>query len=101
MRQVGPDRYELYFTAAEIESFAHRKNKASLAARYLVKEIIREKIGEELQATDVEILNDEHGRPRLSSGKISPEQMNQIHFSISHTKDIAIAMLVFDEDGAV
>ena len=73
-----------------------KNNKASLAARYLIKKILIEWVGDALKPIDIEILNNEYGRPQIFSKKISKDIQKKIHFSVSHTKSMAIALVIFD-----
>ena len=95
--QISSGAYNEYFTFNEIEKFGKKNNKASLAARYLIKKILIEWMGEALKPIDIEILNNEYGRPQLFSKKISKETQKKIHFSVSHTKSRAIALVIFDD----
>ena len=97
--QISYSKYSEYFTLNEIEKFGKKNNKASLAARYLIKEILIEWLGDALKPGDIEILNNEYGRPQIFSQKISKDIQKKIHFSISHTKKTAIALVIFDLSG--
>ena len=94
--QISYSQYTEYFTFKEIEKFGKKNNRASLAARYLIKKILIEWVGDALKPVDIEILNNEYGRPQIFSKKISKEILKKIHFSISHTKSKAIALVIFD-----
>ena len=94
--QVSYRKYSEYFTFNEIEKFGKKNNKASLAARYLIKKILIEWLGDALKPVDIEILNNEFGRPQIFSEKISEDIQKKIHFSVSHTKSMAIALVIFD-----
>ena len=94
--QVSYSQYNEYFTFKEIEKFGKKNNKASLAARYLIKKILIKWMCDALKPVDIEILNNEYGRPQISSKKINMELQKKIHISISHTKSKAIALVIFD-----
>ena len=94
--QISYSQYNEYFTFKEIEKFGKKNNKASLAARYLIKKILIEWVGDALIPIDIEILNNEYGRPQIFSKKISKDIQKKIHFSVSHTKSMAIALVIFD-----
>ena len=94
--QISYSKYNEYFTVNEIEKFGKKNNKASLAARYLIKKILIEWVGDALKPIDIEILNNEYGRPQIFSKGISKELLKKIHFSVSHTKSKAIALVIFD-----
>ena len=95
-KQLSYRKYNECFTINEIEKFGRKNNKASLSARYLIKEIIIEWLGDALKPVDMEILNNEYGRPQLFSKKISEDIQKKIHFSVSHTKRVATALVIFD-----
>ena len=95
--QISYSQYDEYFTFKEIEKFGKKNNKASLAARYLIKKILIEWVGDALKPVDIEILNNEYGRPQIFSKKISKEIQKKIHFSVSHTKSKAIVLVIFDD----
>lgn len=97
--QICYSKYNECFTFKEIEKFGKKSNKASLAARYLIKKILIECLDDALKPIDIEILNNEYGRPQIFSKKISEDVQKKIHFSISHTKSIAIALVIFDLSG--
>ena len=94
--QISYSDYNEHFTINEIEKFGKKNNKASLAARYLIKRILIEWVGDALKPIDIEILNNEYGRPQIFSKKISKDIQKKIHFSISHTKSMAYALVIFD-----
>ena len=94
--QISYSDYNEHFTINEIEKFGKKNNKASLAARYLIKKILIEWVGDALKPIDIEILNNEYGRPQIFSKKISKDIQKKIHFSVSHTKSMAIALVIFD-----
>jgi len=95
-KQISYNRYNEYFTLNEVEKFGKKNNKGSLAARYLIKKILIEWVSDALIPIDIEILNNEYGRPQISSNKISKDMQKKIHFSISHTKSVAVALVIFD-----
>ena len=95
--QISYSDYNEHFTINEIEKFGGKNNKASLAARYLIKKILIEWVGDALKPIDIEILNNEYGRPQIFSKKISKDIQQKIHFSVSHTKSMAIALVIFDD----
>ena len=96
---VSYRKYNECFTINEIEKFGRKNNKASLAARYLIKKILIEWLGDALKPSDIEILNNEFGRPQIFCEKISKDIQKKIHFSVSHTKSLAIVLVIFDLSG--
>ena len=94
--RISSSEYDKYFTSDEIETFGKKTNKASLAARYLIKEVLVEWADDVLKPVDIEILNNEFGRPQICSKQISKDMLKKIHISVSHTKSKAIALIIFD-----
>ena len=97
-KTIGENEYHEYFTDMEREFYGKKRKKGSLAARYLLKNIIIENIGKNLKYTDIEILNNDLGKPVLVINKLNKENLKTIHFSISHSKDVAIVLFVTDTD---
>ena len=94
--RISYSEYGKYFTSNEIERFGKKPNKASLAARYLIKEVLVEWVGDALKPVDIEILNNEFGRPQICSIQISKDMLKKIHISVSHTKSKAVALIICD-----
>ena len=98
---------EKVFTAKEIEYCESKKNYAeSYAARFAAKEAFLKAIGtgwsDGLQFKDIEILNDEKGRPKVYlHGKakqiILDNELNNIQVSLSHLKEIASAIIILEK----
>ena len=68
------------------------------AARFAAKEAVRKATGEDLNWTDVEITNEERGKPvvRLSSRNLAGGgvENTKILLSISHTDEYAVAYVI-------
>ena len=87
------------YTQKEIEYCENKKNQKyqSYAARFAAKEAIfkenKKNLNDkyEIGWKDLEILNDEQGRPQV---KIKGVQKENIDISISHCKNYAVAMVV-------
>lgn len=98
---------EKIFTAKEIEYCESKKNYAeSFAARFAAKEAFLKAIGtgwsDGLQFKDIEILNDERGKPMVHlQGKakqiILDNEINNIQVSITHLKKIASAIIIIEK----
>ncbi len=93
------------YTPFEIE-YCNSKNSMKyqhFAARFAAKEAIFKAISEkmknkyEITWTDVEIKNDEEGKPKVVFLKEN-YNINQIDISISHVKEYAIAMCIVESD---
>jgi holo-[acyl-carrier protein] synthase len=91
----GNDFLKRVFTAQELENAKTRGSLYQhLAGRFAAKEAVFKAMGEkELSWKDVEILNDQEGKPSCrilgSKGK-----NRQVHISISHVKNYAVANAV-------
>lgn len=88
--------YPKYFTKSEVESYGKRRKKGSLAARYLLKELLIENVDKNLKYTDIEVLNNSLGKPILKIKNLEKTQLEHLNFSISHSKDTAIVLLIID-----
>ena len=98
---------EKIFTAKEIEYCESKKNYAeSFAARFAAKEAFLKAIGtgwnDGLEFNDIEILNDEKGKPMVHlRGKakqiILDNVLGQIQVSMSHLKEIATAIIIIEK----
>ena len=90
------------FTEAEIRYCSRRVNKGSYAARFATKEAVFKAtglgLGKGMRWKDVEVVNDEKGKPSVRLyGKTSEIlARHHIHLSISHTQNSAIAMVVVE-----
>jgi holo-[acyl-carrier protein] synthase len=91
------------FTAIEIDYCNKKKNKGSFAARFATKEAVFKATGLGLAKgmtwKDVEVVNDEKGKPEVRLYGKTAELLagKTIHISISHSKDAAISIIVVDE----
>ncbi len=88
---------ERIFTKREIE--LSRKNSdfyQSLSGRFAAKEACIKAFGERIfQFREMEILNDEKGRPYINLHRKIHFEI-RINLSISHEKDYAVAMVVME-----
>lgn len=93
---IGEEQYPKYFTELEREIFGKKQKKGSLTARYLLKTMLIENVDKSLKYTDIEILNNLLGKPVLTIKTMDIKQLERVHFSISHSKDTAIILLLID-----
>ncbi len=94
------------FTEVEISYCEQKRNKSQhYSARFAAKEAFFKAIGtgwrHGLKWQDIEILNDELGKPGiLLRGKaktfIEEKKIKNIHLSISHVKEIAVAVVILE-----
>ncbi len=93
--KVLPEVYNQFFTPNEIQAYAHKRKKGSLAARYLIKRIIRSHFESLEDYKDLEILNADSGKPLLYSDKIDKEVLKRIHISLSHSQqEVAVFVII-------
>ena len=103
---TGSAVIERLFTTAERSQCAKRKDAAScLAARFAAKEAFLKALGtglrDGLSWLDMEVSNDELGKPELQLSGEAAEQfqakgLTGIHLSLSHDGGKAIAMVVLE-----
>lgn len=99
IEDLGEKFLNRIYTQTEIEYCESKKGQKyqHYAARFAAKEAIFKAISKELKDKyeigwkNMEILNDEQGRPQV---KIKEVQRENIDISISHCKDYAVAMVV-------
>ncbi len=99
IEDLGEKFLNRIYTQKEIEYCESKKSQKyqHYAARFAAKEAIFKAISKELNDKyeigwkDMEIFNDEQGRPQV---KIKGVQKENIDISISHCKEYAVAMVV-------
>lgn len=94
------------FTVSEIEYCEKRAGKfASYAARFAAKEAVMKALGtgwgDGVGWKEIEVINEENGRPQVNLNGRALEKFNQLgarraHLSLSHSKDLAIAQVIFE-----
>lgn len=100
--QFGNSQYlKEKFTAGELKEFPFDKNANSLAGRYIVKKLILDylKTGDDFR--QIEILNDDFGKPVITfSDNITniceQKSIRSICCSISHSRKRVTGMIVID-----
>ena len=90
-----------WFTPEELEKFDFIKKPESLACRYLVKKIIQEELALENRGNEIGILNNDLGAPDIFFSDefqqiMKKRKINKIICSLSHSRLIAAAMVVFE-----
>lgn len=99
IENLGENFCNKIYTKKEIEYCEGKKNMKyqHYAARFAAKEAIFKAVSKILENkysltwTDVEILNDENGRPIINFINKEFEQIKSIDISISHCKEYAVA----------
>jgi holo-[acyl-carrier protein] synthase len=94
------------FTVGEIEYCEKRGSKfASYAARFAAKEAVMKALGtgwgDGVGWKEIEVVNDEAGKPKINLTGRALEKFNELgarttHVSLSHSKDSAIAQVIFE-----
>lgn len=94
------------FSETEIAYCETKANKAeSFAARFAAKEAFLKALGTglrgEIMINEIEVINDELGKPSIHlKGKtaetLAVKNIQTIHVSLSHTKEMAMAMIVLE-----
>jgi holo-[acyl-carrier protein] synthase len=106
-RVIGADagRRATVFTERELDHCSRRRRREfdHLAARFAAKEAVLKVLGTGItrgvRLTDVEVVNDRKGRPRIVLGGAAAELarergLRQIDVSLTHTDGLAIATAV-------
>ncbi len=91
------------FTVGEQEyCLNHKESSRNFAGRFAAKEAVSKALGTGLSSgltwTDIEILNDEKGKPIVipsSNLKLLLIYPSQLHISISHCKEYATAFAIW------
>ena len=104
----GDSGADLIFTAAELESCAHRVDRAqALGARFAAKEALFKALGtgwtDGVSFLDAEVVSAAGGRPtmrlwRAVSERAAAMGVERIHLSLSHDAGVAAAVVVLEGD---
>ena len=107
MAARGRQYLETIFTEKEVDYCDTRTRKSEhYAARYAAKEALLKALGtgwrDGLAFSDIEIINDDLGQPQVFvHGEvkkiIDQHQILQTSISISHTEEIAIAVVILEK----
>jgi holo-[acyl-carrier protein] synthase len=88
---------ERVFTPQELAtSSARASREASLAARFAAKEACRKALGAVLAWRDVEVVA---GSDRAPSLRVAGHESMTFHLSLTHTDEIALAVVLAEHDG--
>jgi holo-[acyl-carrier protein] synthase len=104
LKEYGDRFTKRCFTPHEI-AYCNRKATAasSYAARFATKEAVFKATGIGLSMgmrwRDVEVVNDFRGKPSVRLYGVAAERLKgkKVHLSISHSRNLAIAMIVVEE----
>ncbi len=91
-----PGLAERVFTQHELETSASRASReASLAARFAAKEACRKALGAVIPWRDVEVVSSDERVPSL---RVEGHESLRFHVSLSHTADLALAVVLAEHD---
>ncbi|MFA7711167.1 MAG: holo-ACP synthase [Candidatus Neomarinimicrobiota bacterium] len=109
VRQIDGDTHfrEKIFSAEEIAYCEDKSNRAEhYAARFAAKEAFFKALGTGwrggLNFAEVEVINDDLGKPELhfldrTRELVVERQFSAIHLSLSHLKNLAVAMVIIEK----
>jgi len=94
--ECEPDKW---FSKRELETFSFPNNIRSLAGRYLIKRSLCKYLDVNENMHEIEILNNELGKPEVSLGKNILQKtrlagIREIQCSISHSKNFIAGMTI-------
>lgn len=90
-----------YFMDREIKSVEHKNTVKSLGARYLIKKSILDFLKIEDEFTNIEIQNEETGKPVVKytgkvERKINEQKVSNIQISISHSRNFVTTLVIIE-----
>jgi holo-[acyl-carrier protein] synthase len=100
IERYGAKFLKRIYTDVEISYCGKKKDRGSYAARFATKEAVFKAtglgLGQSMRWKDVEVVNDEKGKPNVKLYGKTAEILGEkkIHLTLSHSKDAAIAMVV-------
>ena len=101
----GAEKPEEWFTENELRAFSFPRNAGSLAARYLIKRRICRQLGGYELKKEIEVLNEESGKPFLNLSQsiraaMEKAGIHRILCSLSHSKNhiAGLTVFCFEED---
>jgi len=95
--EKNPKFLERIFTSREVSYCLGKRNKYQhLAARFAAKEAFFKAIGRRTNWKDVELFNVPSGKPELEIKAKERFSFVEVHVSISHLKEYAVAMVILE-----
>ncbi len=92
--KLKSDGLHSFFSPEELELYGKEKKARSLAARWLIKQILIRHFGEKLNYETISITSSENGKPKLKLHGI--EIGNHIHISLSHSRHYITALVIIE-----
>lgn len=92
------DRFkERLFTKNELAYCCERKfSDQHLAVRFAAKEALFKALGKGISFTDIEVLNNQDGKPYIVFKPSTPNPALRTHLTLSHDGDYCIAQVVVE-----
>lgn len=98
LAEKNPRFLKRIFTSREAEYCLEKKNKyLHLAARFAAKEAFFKAIGKRIVWRDVELINLPSGKPQLEIRQKECFAFDEVHVSISHLADYALAVVILEK----
>lgn len=94
--KLASDGLHAFFSAEELALYGKEQKARSLAARWLIKQILIRHFGEKLTHKAISITNLHNGKPRLKLHKA--DIRNPIHISLSHSRHYITALVIIEKD---
>lgn len=102
LEKYGEKFLKRIFSEKEIAYCSKKKDRGSYAARFATKEAVFKAtgfgLGKGMTWKDIEVINDEKGKPSVRLYGKTAEMLNdrKVHLSISHSRDAAVAMVIVE-----
>lgn len=92
---------DYYFIDKELKSVEHKNSIKSLGARYLIKLSILEFLELENEFNEIEIENEENGKPQVIfkgvvKAKMKMKKIDHVQVSISHSRNLISTLVVLE-----
>ncbi len=92
---------DYYFIDKELKSVEYKNSVKSLGARYLIKLSLLEFLGLKSEYNNIEIENEESGKPILIykgkvKEKLQEKEISNVHVSISHSRNYISTLVVLE-----
>lgn len=94
---------DYYFVDNELKSVKNKNTVKSLGARYLIKKSILEYLNLDKKYKDIEIKNEEQGKPNIGfTGKVKEKieeiGIKNVQVSISHSRNFITILVVLEQN---
>jgi phosphopantetheine--protein transferase-like protein len=94
---------ENWFSAKELRTYSFPKSASSLAGRYLIKKAIADQLDQHFDKSEIEILNNDFGKPEITFGSFITQLLSQtgiskVLCSISHSRNMIASLTIMSTD---